>query len=262
MFNSVYNTLYQDQEINISSVANVENVHIPVTISAIKRSQELTRAKIHADFQSAVARVAEVAAGVSDPSQVVPGDIVPALQALSHEDGQNNVDIRPHLLDKTNDVLYLVDSGSFVTATTKLPTDEVRPDILLTAANDTRIPCYGFREIEVQINRKKYPIQAAITDIQKPILGWDFVKKYKMNFEWVGEEITFYDKKAQIRAPLQYAAIPHQSSPSMRSIEVINIDQESDSPVNNVAFQIASVLPPCSLVMSYCIHPTYTQYSL
>ena len=62
-----------------------------------------------------------------------------------------------------------------------------------------------------------------------------------MNFEWVGEEITFYDKKAQIRAPLQYAAIPHQSSPSMRSIEVINIDQESDSPVNNVAFQIASV---------------------
>ena len=110
-------------------------MHIPVTISAIKRSQELTREKIHADFQSAVAQVAEVAAEVGDPLQVVPGDVVTALQALSHEDGQNNVDIRPHLHDKTHDVLYLVDTGSFVTATTKLPTDEIRPDILITAAN-------------------------------------------------------------------------------------------------------------------------------
>ena len=55
---------------------------------------------------------------------------------------------------------------------------------------------YGFKEVDIQVNRKTYHIRAIKTDVKTPILGWDFVDKYKIGIGWseYGDSL-FIDKK-------------------------------------------------------------------
>ena len=150
------------------------------------------------------------------------------------------MDIRPHFLDKITKTYYLLDTGSFVTSTPRAEGDALRPDLALQAANNSHIPCYGYREIELQINRKKFKIQAAITDIAKPIIGFDFIKKFRLNQEWEGDTYMLCDPKAQIRTPLHFAALPHMSVPS--TIAVSSLQNASPSAgIDSVVFQISCI---------------------
>ena len=176
---------------------------------------------------------------------------------MNHRDGCNGVDIRPHFLDKITKTFYLLDTGSFVTSTPKAEGDVLRPDLALRAANNSAIPCYGYREIELQINRKKYSIQAAITDIAKPIIGFDFIKKFKLNQEWEGDTYTLFDPKAQIRTPLHFAALPHMSVPSAVSLSSLE-SSEVQSKVDSVVFQISCI----KNILSYITCPHKSDFAL
>ena len=184
-------------------------------------------------------------AALSSHKEAPPLQTVPALQAIIHVDGTDNCDMRPFFTDKSSNITYLWDSGSAITALPKSPGDSVKPNMRLKAANNTAIPCYGMKEIEVKIGRKTYKIEAAIADVSKPILGFDFIKKHKLNSEWVNEELTVYDRVAKIRDTLKFSAIPHQSCPSTKGIEVwTETCEESDlsCPVlESISFQIESV---------------------
>ena len=72
-----------------------------------------------------------------------------AAEALSFT--SDEVDFRPHLYDKQTGQFQLVDSGSQVSAWPPDPGDRVDPSVHLKAVNNTKMKCYGFKEVEIKI---------------------------------------------------------------------------------------------------------------
>ena len=133
---------------------------------------------------------------------------------------QDGVDARPRFFDPKSGHFCLVDSGSAVTAIEPGPDDVVRPDLALVAANGTIIECYGHKTIEIKMGRKTYYMKAAIANIEGIILGWDFIKKYKLSFWWDRwGECHLYDRQADIKKLLEFIKIPYQST-TLNSIMV------------------------------------------
>ena len=94
-------------------------------------------------------------------------EILPSLAASRWPEGFKGLDARPRFVEGLTNQHCLVDSGSAITAVAPIPGDTVKPELALIAANGTRIECYGYRQIEIQINRKKYPITAAIAQVDE-----------------------------------------------------------------------------------------------
>ena len=64
------------------------------------------------------------------------------------------------------------------------PGDKVDPSVSLKAVNGTKLKCFGYKDVEVQINRKSYRIRAIKTEVPNPILGWNFVRKHRLTMDW------------------------------------------------------------------------------
>ena len=66
------------------------------------------------------------------------------------------------------------------------------PDKLtLTAVNDTSIPTYGRRSLTLNIGlRRSFPWIIIVADIQKPILGADFLRHYKLLVDMKQHQLT------------------------------------------------------------------------
>ena len=111
------------------------------------------------------------------------GEIVSAAEAMNWP-ANSNVDVRPRLLDKSTNQFRLIDSGSMITATMKLPTDKPDHSTRLVAVNGSQIQTYGVRKLDVKIGRKAYSVDAIVCDISQDILGADFLNKYKLGLEW------------------------------------------------------------------------------
>ena len=77
------------------------------------------------------------------------GTIVPAVEAV---DWSGNSDIRPRLWDESTKEFRLLDSGSMITATKKLPGDTPDNRLKLMAVNGSDIQTYGIRELKVKIS--------------------------------------------------------------------------------------------------------------
>ena len=160
------------------------------------------QSQIRSDWDKLIVSALSVAEQV-DPFQndLPEGTILRAVDALDHRNGHRNCDIRPRLLDKSSGISRLVDSGSQISVTRKGENDKLDDTFKLVAVNGTKIPTYGIRNIHIKINRKSYSIPAVVCDIQQDILGMDFIKKYRFNFEWDEfdqSELYLVDRKAQI----------------------------------------------------------------
>ena len=82
----------------------------------------------------------------------------------------------------------------------------------LKAANGSKMKCYGTKKLTVQINRKEYSIQAIKTEVKTPILGWNFVKKHRLGFEWnEWGDVCITDRKADISSVLKYKVPTNQA---------------------------------------------------
>ena len=152
------------------------------------------------------------------------------IQSLGAVEGQE-IDVRPHIFDKKSKQFLLLDSGAQISACPPDPGDTPDPTMTLRAANGSKMKCFGTKELRVQINRKTYDIQAIKTEVKSPILGWNFVKKHRLGFEWNEfDEVCITDKKAKISAVLKYktsgeaqsglAAIKLRGSQSENSKEI------------------------------------------
>ena len=154
----------------------------------------------------------EVAVNVNPFESDVPiGTVIPSVSAVGWQVGARNCDIRPRLLDKSSGQFRLIDSGSMITATSKLPGDKPDENIKIIAVNGTKINTYGIREIDIKIGRKKYTMPAVVCDIKQDILGMDFLDRFKLNLMWNEDdesELLIVDRKAQIRAPLTIITVP------------------------------------------------------
>ena len=158
----------------------------------------------------------------------VPSEL-PAFQAVCWAMGSHGVDMRPHLYDKKLGQFLLLDSGAQISACPPEPGDKVDPSMTLRAANGSKMNCYGTKTIKVQIGRKEYEINAIKTDVENPILGWNFVKKHKLGFEWnEWGDICIIDKKADISASLKYKALPTGKS-GLATLSINGQSEDSDS---------------------------------
>ena len=82
--------------------------------------------------------------------------------------------------------------------TRRRPGDKLDNSLRLVAVNGSKISTYGVREIAVKIGRKRYDMPAVICDVDQDILGFDFLNKFKLGFEWEGidqSDLKIVDKK-------------------------------------------------------------------
>ena len=137
--------------------------------------------------------------------------------------GHQGVDIRPHFVTKEGQEI-LIDSGSQICAWPADPGDQIDPNIRLKAVNGNQIQCFGYKDIVVKIGRKPYKFRAIKANVPGPIIGWDFLRHFKLDLVWGDDREVIYirDKKAQIQAPLKLKSVPLDQSRDLCRLSVLN----------------------------------------
>ena len=154
-----------------------------------------------------------------NPDSNIPVGTFSAAEVYKAPKGEN-YDMRPHVYDGVTKSLVLWDTGSQVTAYPPDPGDAVDPSLSLKAVNGSVLKCYGYKEVEIQINRKVYQMRAIKTDVRTPILGWDFNKRYKLATDWnEWGDAVLIDKRANITHIFKYKAVPHSDPQKLHTIE-------------------------------------------
>ena len=163
-----------------------------------------------------------------------------ASEALKLQSGEEGLDMRPYLFDKNSKEHILMDSGSQVCAWPPEPGDRVDPEMKLKAVNGSQLKCYGYKDVKVRINRKEYGIRAIKTDVQSPILGWNFTRKHRL---WTGwnqwGDVILTDPKAKIETILKYKSLTQNQTHKLSVIQ--KCSQESEKSSHQLAFEVASV---------------------
>ena len=127
-------------------------------------------------------------------------EIIPAVDAVKWTPNYKNRDMRPRVFDKLTKAWTLVDSGSAVTVVQAGADDEVVPGMFLKTVNGQKVECCGRRKVSFQFNRKQYHFNAVVAKIKSTIIGWDFICKYRLNWEWdTWGNIHLVDRKAGIK---------------------------------------------------------------
>ena len=147
---------------------------------------------------------------------------------------EKGVDTRPHIYDRKMKQYLLLDSGAQISACPPDPEDKPDHNMSLRAANGSKMKCFGTKKLTVQINRKEYSIQAIKTEVKSPILGWNFVRKHRLGFEWNDwGDVCLVDKKSGISAPLTFKKLPVEQS----GLAAINLKTPDSS--EQVEFELA-----------------------
>ena len=125
---------------------------------------------------------------------------------MSAAEGQE--DLRPHYYDPVLKTTLLVDSGSQVTAFPPDPGDIEDNSVKLKAVNGTVIKTYGYKKISIKINRKSYPFVAIKAQVDKPVIGWDFMKRHRLDLRW-GQwgDLFLYDRIANIHGRCEVKSV-------------------------------------------------------
>ena len=121
----------------------------------------------------------------------------------------SKVDFRPRLFDGTQ--WALLDTGAMVSV---YPKDFYRDATLnrhvnLEAVNKSKFPTYGTRTRQVKIGRKVYTQDVILADVPTPILGFNFIRKHRLSFDWNRwGDFILYDKRARISTKLKVKSVP------------------------------------------------------
>ena len=165
--NNVYDNLYSGDNAKIHSNLINHDLSNPSSIKPSPVNSEKEESKVYSVFYT----------GSADP--FTPCDYS-AYEAALHVDGQDNFDIRPRVLDGNTKELTLIDSGSQVCLVKAGPEDVLDPTIRLESVGGDILPCYGKVDLWIQLGRKQYKIPAIKAKVKETILGWNFIKTYRM----------------------------------------------------------------------------------
>ena len=122
-------------------------------------------------------------------------------------------------MDGNTNSLTLLDSGSQITVVKADPNDVLDSSINLESVGGDSLPCYGRTTISIKIGRKQYHMPAVKARVKETILGWDFIKRHRLDFVWTEfGDVKLIDKVNKNSQILQYSSIPHKSSPQVREI--------------------------------------------
>ena len=217
----------------------------PVLASILEQCQKEAPevvSQIQNDWQDKVAQeVSSIASLNPFLPDLVIGEEISAAEAALHRDGLRGVDCRPKVFDGISKSWKLCDSGSMVTVIKKGPNDKPDPTRFLKAVNGSKIECYGHKEVEIRLNRKSYVIKAVIADVSQDILGWDFLSKYKLNWQWTEfGDLYLVDPKAKTKNLVKFVTLPASSS---KKLALLDSPQLSDEAVISAIseFEVASM---------------------
>ena len=169
------------------------------------------KSEIQNDWNRRVAEEINEIASINPYLPDLPiGEEIQALEAVAWVNGpRRGVDCRPKVFDGQSRTWKLCDSGSMVTVIKKGPDDILDQSRILQAVNGSAIKCYGKKTIQIRLGRKTYEIDAIIADVNQDILGWDFLSKHKLNWEWSEfGDLFLIDKKAQSKIPVKFFTLP------------------------------------------------------
>ena len=108
-------------------------------------------ASVRKTWDKMVVASLQVATKVNPWSKDLPvGSVVPSIEAVNWA-GTN--DIRPRLWDQSSSQFRLINSGSMISATKKLPSDKEDKSLKLVAVNGSQIKTYGVRDLKIKIGR-------------------------------------------------------------------------------------------------------------
>ena len=220
-YEQIHSLLYPDIEENeINEVILEENEVMESEIEFI--SKELS----HNDT-----KVPEISVVEIDEKEFVA-----AAEALKMQTDQEDLDMRPYLFDGNSKQYIFLDSGSQVCAWPPDPGDAVDPSVRLKAVNGSRMRCYGYKEVDIRINRKTYPIRVIKTDVNRPILGWNFTRKHRLFTGWTEwGDVVISDPKANVSQVLKYRSLKNQTH------QVSFVEKSSQKSSRQLAFEVSSV---------------------
>ena len=100
-----------------------------------------------------------------------------------------------YVTDKSTNIRYLVDTGAEVSVFPTTQQDRIRtkPTHQLVAANGSSINAYGTRQLTININQQIYKFRFTIADVSKPIMGNDFLRKFRFAIDVPGKKLINID---------------------------------------------------------------------
>ncbi len=116
--------------------------------------------------------------------------------------------------DTHTNTRFLIDTGSEVSVIPPTPADRRRsPDPLaLTAVNNTTIHTYGQRSLTLSLGlRRSLPWIFIIADVQRPILGADFLRHYGLMVDLTQRKLIDTCTHLQVHGILSTGVPPHTS---------------------------------------------------
>ena len=119
-----------------------------------------------------------------------------------------------YVSDTHTKVQFLVDTGSEVSVIPPTPADRRRSTDprTLTAVNDTPIRTYGQRSLTLNLGlRRSLPWIFVIADVQKPILGADFLRHYGLVVDLHQHKLTDTHTHLQVQGILSSGTSPSPS---------------------------------------------------
>ena len=148
-----------------------------------------------------------------------PG-VIWAAQAATWRDGYQGQDMRPRVRNGIDGEHILLDSGAMVK---RFPGAKLNEKVTLEAVNKDKILTYGTVEIQVRVGRKLYTQVATLADIDQPVLGFDYMKNYKISMVWSEfGDLQFWDRKAQITAPLDITPNARGKWPNLAGYRLVH----------------------------------------
>ena len=109
---------------------------------------------------------------------------------------------------------FLVDTGSEVSAIPPTPGDRTRPPdtLALTVVNNSSIHTYGQRSLTLNLGlRRSLPWIFVIADVQKPILGADFLQHYGLTVDMHKHKLIDTHTRLQVQGILSSGTSPRTS---------------------------------------------------
>ena len=119
--------------------------------------------------------------------------IIDSFPTITQEENWNTIsattaktDIRPWLWDPVLKVHILIDTGAAISVIPKSYYPNARLDqrVVLKAVNQQKLTTYGKDTLSIKIGRKNYNHTVIISDVETPIMGWDFIKRFRLDLVW------------------------------------------------------------------------------
>ena len=114
----------------------------------------------------------------------------------------------------------------------------------------SQIKSYGFKEIDIRIGRKNYRFKAIKSEVDSPVLGWDFVRRHRLELVWNNfGDSCIRDKVADTTTVLPFKPVPIERSVRHKNLCLVevqskpNVKYKSSSSQDNLVLieQIAAV---------------------